>query len=272
MDKGMSSSRDARTPARTLPRAAVLASALVASAALTVGLPATASAAPAGTAATEVTGTLLQAYPESAAPDGAVDAPLSWVQTPGGAAVRVPTSAMQGVAAGSTVQVTVGAPVAPVAGQDQGLTPAREVLTGSVTAAPVVPATTPAGSRLTDAVTVVLVVPHGAVRDGVTVRQIVDTVNGPVADFWSKQTGGAITLGVTASHDWVTTAAGCSTPTAMWDQAAAAAHFVPGPASTCSSTSAASPATWPDARTRSVRSAPGCTPVDGPTCGTRSPR
>jgi hypothetical protein len=226
----MSASRDARTPARrALSRAGVLAAALAATAGLTVGLPATASAAPAGTLTrTTVTGTLLQAYPETATPDGAVDAPLSWVQTAGGAAVRVPTSAMQGVAAGSSVQVTVGAQLPPVAAQDQGLTPAREVLTGSVTAAPVVvPA--PAAARITDAVTVVLVTPHGAVRDDVTVRQIVDTVNGPVADFWSKQTGGAITLGVTASHDWISTAAGCSTPTVMWNQAAAAVHFVSGP-------------------------------------------
>jgi hypothetical protein len=227
----MSASRDARTPARrSLPRAGVLVAALAASVGLTIGLPATASAAPAGTSVpgTTVTGTLLQAYPESATPDGAVDAPLSWVQTAGGAAVRVPTSSMQGVAAGSTVQVTVGAPLPPAAPQDQGLTPAREVLSGSVVAAPDV-ASGPPASRITDAVTVVLVAPRGAVRDDVTAQQIVDTVNGPVADFWSKQTGGAITLGVTASHDWITTAAGCSTPTTMWDQAAAAVHFVSGP-------------------------------------------
>lgn len=222
----MSASRDARTPVRrTFPRAAVVAAGLAASVGLTIGLPATASAAPAGTT---VTGTLLQAYPESATPDGAVDAPLSWVQPAGGVAVRVPTSAVQGVAAGSTVQVTVGASLPPVVAQDHGLTPAREVLTGSVTAAPVV-AAAPATGRLTDAVTVVLVTPRGAVRDGVTTQQIVDTVNGPVANFWSQQTGGAIRLGVTASHDWITTAAGCSTPTTMWDQVAAAVHFVPGP-------------------------------------------
>jgi hypothetical protein len=220
----MSASRDARHPTVTgrLSRAALAVVAL--SAALVTLLPGTASAQPAGTT---VTGTLLQAYPESASPDGAVDAPLSWVQTPGGAAVRVPTSAMQGVAAGSTVQVTVGAQLPPVAAQDQGLTPAREVLTGSVTAAPVV-AAAPV-TRITDAVTVVLVTPRGAVRDGVTAQQLVDTVNGPVAAFWSKQTGGAIRIGATGVPGWVTTAAGCSTPTAMWDQAAAAVHFVAGP-------------------------------------------
>jgi hypothetical protein len=226
MHREMSASRAARPASRrSLARAAALAAALAASVGLTVGLPATASAAPAGTT---VTGTLLQAYPESATPDGATDVPLSWVQTAGGAAVRVPTSAMQGVATGSTVQLTVGAPLPPVSGQDQGLTPARTVLTGSVTAPPVV-ASAPAATRITDAVTVVLVAPHGAVPDDVTASQIVDTVNGPVADFWAKQTGGAIRLGVTASHGWITTAAGCSTPTAMWDQAAAAVHFVSGP-------------------------------------------
>ena len=223
----MSASRDARIPARrSLPRAAALAAALAASLGLTAVLPATASAAPVSNATT-VTGTLLQAYPESATPDGAVDVPLSWVQTSGGAAVRVPTSAMQDVAAGSTVRVTVGAQLPPVTAQDQNLTPAREVLTGSVTAAPVAAAapTTP----ITDAVTVVLVTPPGGVPDGVTPEQIADTVNGPVASFWSQQTGGAIRLGVAAAHDWVSTTAGCSTPTTMWDQAAAAVHFVAGP-------------------------------------------
>ena len=45
--------------------------------------------------------------------------------------------------------------------------------------------------------TVVLVTPRGAVPDGVTDERLVATVNGPVADFWSQQTGGAIRLGVT---------------------------------------------------------------------------
>lgn len=226
MQKGMSASRDARTPSlRTVTRSRVVAvvAALAASAGVAIGLPATASAA----AGTTVTGTLLQAYPETASPDGAADAPLSWVQTAGGSAVRVPTSAMQGVAAGSTVQVTVGAPLPPAAPQDQGLTAAREVLTGSVVAAPAVPPA--ATTRITDAVTVALVAPRGAVPDDVTTQQLVDTVNGPVADFWSQQTGGAITIGATGAPGWVRTAAGCSTPTAMWDQTAAAVHFVPGP-------------------------------------------
>jgi hypothetical protein len=222
----MSASRDARTPARRL---LVVVTALAASAGLAIGLPTAASAAPAGTPSpgTTVTGTLLQAYPESATPDGATDAPLSWVETTGGAAVRVPTSAMQGVAAGSTVQVTVGATLPPAAPQDQGLTPAREVLTGSVVAAPTAPPA--ATTRVTDAVTVVRVAPRGAVPDDVTTQQLVDTVNGAVASFWSRQTGGAITIGATGAPGWVTTAAGCSTPTAMWDQAAAAVHFLPGP-------------------------------------------
>jgi hypothetical protein len=116
-----------------------------------------------------------------------------------------------------------------VAAQDQGLTPAREVLSGDVVAAPPVPPAPAATSRRTDAVTVVLVAPRGAVRDDVTTRQLVDTVNGPVADFWSQQTAGAITVGVTDAHDWISTAAGCSAPTAMWNEAAAAVHFVPGP-------------------------------------------
>jgi hypothetical protein len=228
----MSASRDARLPAavrRTRLRGLVVATGLGSALALSIGLPGLASAAP---AARTVVGTLLQAYPETALPDQAgagAEAPLSWVQTPGGTSVRVPTADVQGLPAGSTVQVTVGAPVSDPASQDGGLTPAREVLTGSVVAAPPADVLPAPSAGLTDTVTVALVAPHGAVPDGVTSKQIVDAVNGPVAAFWAQQTRGAVALGVSDAHDWITTSAGCATPTTMWDEAAAAVHFVPGP-------------------------------------------
>ena len=76
--------------------------------------------------------------------------------------------------------------------------------------------------------TVVLVTPAGAPKDGTTLADVVEAVDGPVADFWAEQSDGAIRLGVTAAHDWTTTAAGCADPTKLWDEAATAVGFVPG--------------------------------------------
>src|SRR5438045_635626 len=105
----MPSARKSLAPAgrgRFLLRPLVVASGVVAVAAL----PTVASAAPHH--GTTVVGRLLQAYPEAqsepATGNPAADAPLSWVETPGGGAVRIPTEAVQNVPAGSTVQVTVG--------------------------------------------------------------------------------------------------------------------------------------------------------------------
>ncbi|MGZ4659630.1 MAG: reprolysin-like metallopeptidase [Blastococcus sp.] len=230
----MPSARDALVPTgrrRSLLRSLVVASALTSSAALSMGLPAVAFADT--SSGTTVVGRLLQAYPETAVqdpatPEGAA-APLSWVEPAGGSAVRIPTADVQGVPAGSTVQVTVGGQVGNPAA-DGGLTPAHEVLSTDVVAAPPADPPVPATTRFTNQVTVVLVAPNGATPDRrVTVQQLVDTVNGPVSDFWSHQTDGAISIGVTASHDWITTAAGCSKPAALWDEAAAQVGFVPGP-------------------------------------------
>jgi hypothetical protein len=99
------------------------------------------------------------------------------------------------------------------------------VLASDLLAAPVQPATATPRAGLTNEVTVVLVAPAGAPRDGTRVADVVGLVDGPVADFWSEQTGGAISLGVTAAHDWTTTAAGCADPMRLWDEAAAAVGF-----------------------------------------------
>ncbi|HEV7189344.1 MAG TPA: hypothetical protein VGN28_15740 [Blastococcus sp.] len=230
----MSCARDALVPTvrrRSLLRSVVVATALASSAALSVGLPAVASA-DTGTATT-VTGRLLQAYPETAVQDpatpGGAEEPLSWVETAGGSAVRVPTGDVQGVPAGSTVQLTVGGQVPDPTATD-GLTPAHAVLSTDVVATPPTAPPAPAGARFTNQVTLVLVAPKGATPDrSVTVQQLTDTVDGPVSDFWSHQTDGAISIGVTAAHDWITTTADCSKPAALWDEAAAKVGFVPGP-------------------------------------------
>ena len=83
---------------------------------------------------------------------------------------------------------------------------------------------------VTNQVTVVLVAPAGTTPDaGVTAADVSAVVAGPVADFWSEQTGGAIRFGVDRRAGWITTAAGCADPTALWDEAAAAVGFRPGP-------------------------------------------
>ena len=53
----------------------------------------------------------------------------------------------------------------------------------------------------------------GAVPDTTTAADLVDTLNGPVASFWSDQTRGAVQLQATAgAPGWVTTAVGCQAP------------------------------------------------------------
>lgn len=184
---------------------------------------------PAGTA---VVGRLVQAWAEEG-PEGRHDtddataAPLSWVQTADGA-VRVPTADLAGVPAGATVELTVGGDVRDEGVLDHGLDPAQQVLsTGAVTPAETAP---PVRGPVTNSVTVVLVAPAGTrPDDGVAARDVAATVDDAVSEFWSEQTGGAVRFGVAAAHDWISTAAGCADPTALWDEAAAAVGFEPGP-------------------------------------------
>src|SRR4051794_2478223 len=192
-------------------------------------LPATAASAeePGGTT---VVGELVQAYPEQADPSGehGSDAPLSWIRTARGESVRIPTEDVADVPVGSSVSVDVGDRVRDEPAAD-GYEPAHDVLAADVLDNSGTPAPVTATGSLTNQVTVALVVPAGGERDGVTLGQMVDAVNGPVARFWSGQSGGAIRLGVTAQHDWLTTQAGCDRPNALWDEVARSVGFVPGP-------------------------------------------
>src|SRR4051812_33300185 len=201
-----------------------LATAAVGSAVL---LPATAAAADDAVGST-VVGQLVQAYPEQARPEhDGQDAPLSWVRTAAGESVRIPTEDVADVPAGSTVSVDVGGEVDDAATAD-GYEPAQDVLATDVLADPTAPTTAAAGT-VTNQVTVAMVVPAGGEKDGATLAQVVDAVNGPVAAFWSTETAGAVRLGVTSAHDWITTRAGCADPNALWAEVAADVGFVPGP-------------------------------------------
>ncbi|TFV87803.1 reprolysin-like metallopeptidase [Blastococcus sp. CT_GayMR16] len=168
-----------------------------------------------------VVGRLVQAWPDSV--DGAHTDPISWVQNAEGDAVRIPTEDVEGIPTGTTLQVTVDS-------EDDGAAdPLHEVTaTRVVAAAPAEPVLRdPAG--FTNQVTVVRVAPDGVAPDAVTAQKLVDVVDGPVADFWAEQSNGAIALGVTATRDWVSPAAGCADPTAMWNEVATTVGFVPGP-------------------------------------------
>jgi hypothetical protein len=184
-----------------------------------------------------VVGQLVQAWPETAlagspagvdpAGSAAAEAPLSWVETEGGDAVRVPTEAVADLPVGSTVEVTVGDRLADAAGDD-GYEAARDVIDAEV----VEEAPEHAAARtasLTNRVTVALVVPAGGTEDATTPDQVAAAVDGPVADFWAEQTDGAVSLGVTETHPWIHTAAGCSDPTALWNEVAARTGFEAGP-------------------------------------------
>src|SRR3712207_5208948 len=102
------------TVARLRSARAVLSGLLVAVAGTSVLLPATAAAADESTV---VVGELLQAWPDEqhhgvpGTHDEALEAeqPMSWVRAAAGTTVRVDTAGLDGVPAGSTVQLSVGA-------------------------------------------------------------------------------------------------------------------------------------------------------------------
>jgi hypothetical protein len=199
-----------------------VAAAVCGAAGLSVVAPGAMAAAdePAGTT---VVGELVQAWAESDAhahgrtAEGAPE-PVSWVETAAGDAVPVDSADVADVPAGSTVSLTVGAAdddAAPVLGTEiLGTPPVVAALPGpvtnEVTVAMVVPAGTPAGPRA-------------------SLQEIVDLVDGPVARFWAEETDGAVSVGVTAAHDWIPTIAGCAQPGVLWSEVAAAVRFVPGP-------------------------------------------
>ncbi len=211
-----------RRPRRLLPLLAVAAAAL---APLVVTAPA---AADDTVVPVTVVGELVQAWPEEAPSAGHVHAeagPLSWVETAEGEAVPVSTEDVAGLPVGATVELTLGGAADESHDEVGGADDARAVLAGEVLDAAPVAAATPSNG-----VTVVRVVPAGGVEDGTGITALVAAIDGPVAGFWARQTGGAVRFGVTSAHpDWVATAAGCDDPRAMWAEAAAAAGFQPGP-------------------------------------------
>jgi hypothetical protein len=217
-------------PVPRLPRLLVLA---VATTAVlpALAVPPAAAEDPVATGET-IVGELVQGYADPF-PSASLDHPaaehedgiVSWIETASGEAVRVPTEDVEDIPTGSTVEVTVGAPV-----QDEvvatDLAPAQEVLAAEVLAAPEPapePVTAPATSPVNHPVTVVMVQPAGVARDGTTLAAVTAAVNGPVADFWAEQSNGIVLFGVVDAVDWVQSSSTCSEPFGLWQDAADAA-------------------------------------------------
>ncbi|MGY1617796.1 reprolysin-like metallopeptidase [Geodermatophilus sp. SYSU D00691] len=198
-----------------------------------------------------VTGELVVAWadpdPGATPPELAAhqDEPLTWIETADGTTVRVLTEDLvdnvvdelpedphapgttEVPPAGATVQVTLGAEVTDDAAAE-GQQTARDVLAAEVVDLPAEPPVDAATPPWTNEVTVALVVPSGATRDGVTLSGFVAAVE-QAADFWETESGGAVRIGVTAQHDWLTSPESCGNPTGLWDDVADQVDFVPGP-------------------------------------------
>jgi hypothetical protein len=178
-----------------------------------------------------VVGELVQAWPEHRDPEDpaapAADGPLTWVETDGGDAVRIPTESIADVAraeVGATVEVVVGEQVVDQATAEDGVEPAREVLEAAVVeAAPAAAALpTAAAGVVTTSVTLVMVVPAGGVSDRRPAQDVAAEVDGTVSSYWAGQSDGRIRVGVTATHDLRSRplAAACTQPHELWNEVA----------------------------------------------------
>ncbi|WP_369257522.1 reprolysin-like metallopeptidase [Geodermatophilus amargosae] len=169
-----------------------------------------------------VVGELVQAWAEHADADEAAahadDALLSWVSTEDGTSVRVDSEGVADVPVGATVEVTLGAEVPDEPGAAGSDEPAREVLEADVVAPAETVPPAPASAPYTNEVTAVLVAPSGTSPDATTVQQLVDQVNGPVADFWEAQSDGAVRIHATAAQEgWLTSDVPCTSTSSLWN-------------------------------------------------------
>ena len=147
-------------------------------------------------AGTTVVGRLVQAWPEAAGPARPrPPARSAGCRTPTATPSASPPTTSTASPPARTVQVTVGAAGRRRRAED----PLHQVLDAEIVA-PARPtrccATRPASPTRSPSSASP---PTAPPRDGVTVQQLVDLVDGPVADFWSEQSDGAIAVGVTAA-------------------------------------------------------------------------
>ncbi|MGY1726584.1 hypothetical protein ACI79J_06400 [Geodermatophilus sp. SYSU D01062] len=225
---------DLETSVHLAPRPRVLAAAALAAVLVPLVGTGPASADDAPAVGDTVVGELVQAWAEHADPEEAAEhadeALLSWVTEADGTSVHVDTADVDDLPVGATVAVTLGAEVPAEPGTPAGTEPVHEVLDAEVVepaeAAPVAPASAP----YTNEVTVVLAAPRGTSPDATTVQQVVDQVNGPVADFWETQSNGAVRIHATAGREtWVPTTVACDSSAAMWTDVARQIGWTSGP-------------------------------------------
>jgi hypothetical protein len=217
---------------RPRPFLAALAAAGVLSA---FAVPGTAAADDEVSAGDRVVGRLVQAWQEHDDHAEAVarsdEGPLTWIETASGDAVRVATEDLEGdlpgagVPVGATVSVVVGDEVEDRAATEDEMEPAVEVLSAAVVAdAPA--EEPPVAAAFAHTVTIVMMVPAGGSPEvGRTLADVEAAVNGPVADFWRTQSGGAVEIHTAAgnSPNWVQATVPCSNTNGLWTQAATAA-------------------------------------------------
>jgi hypothetical protein len=78
-------------------------------------------------------------------------------------------------------------------------------------------------------VTVALVVPPGGTRDAMTPAAVAAVVNDGVSAFWSGSSHGRVSFTVSRAVGWMTTAASCTRPFALWSEVRRRTGFVERP-------------------------------------------
>jgi hypothetical protein len=183
--------------------------------------------AAADTAGTTVVGELKQAWAEHehTGSTAAVEAegPQSWIETAAGTSVPVATEDVADLPLGATVSVTLATEDDETA-DDETTNVLDSTIVSDAPALTAVPA-----RPITNEITVALVRPAGAAPDATTEQRLADLIDREVAPFWSEQTNGAVRLGVTTTHDWLTTTADCSSAATLWNEVAAKVRFEAGP-------------------------------------------
>jgi Metallo-peptidase family M12B Reprolysin-like len=214
---------------RTARRAA-----LVGAFVLAVGPLATPVAAEEPLATQTVVGELVRVQAEPRSPEEATalhEEPLTYVEPAQGAAVRLTGAEAEELPVGATVEVRVGDEVSDAPAAEGGIEPAREVLAAEVVAPAEQPPVAPAGPPHTNEVTVALVAPPGTTATSTTVAEVKAVVAGAVADYWERESYGAITIGVAATdadNDWYESTVECEDYAALWSETADRVGFVPG--------------------------------------------
>jgi hypothetical protein len=217
-------------PRRTTLRAALAGAIVLAVGPLAAPVAAEEPAAP-GTVVGEVV--RVQAEPRSQEEATALhEEPLTFVEPARGEPVRLTGAEAEELPVGATVEVRVGDEVVDAAAEESDVEPAREVLAAEVVAPAEQPPVAPASPPYTNEVTVALVAPPGTTADSTTVAEVEGVVAGAVADYWERESYGAIQIGVTPSElndQWLDSTAECEDWAALWAEAATDVGFVGGP-------------------------------------------